>query len=40
MTMGRKSLDPAVVRDTLGVIVKHQEDRAKVEQEVEKLLGH
>ncbi|HEU4408465.1 MAG TPA: MoxR family ATPase [Polyangiaceae bacterium] len=37
-TLGARHLDPALVADTLGALVKFEEDRAKVEGKLTKLL--
>jgi MoxR-like ATPase len=34
VVMGKSALEPELVRQTLGVLVKHEEDRAKVEREL------
>jgi hypothetical protein len=38
LTLGASALDADTVRATLGVIVKYEEDRAKVDAKVETLL--
>ncbi len=38
IVLGRSQLDPEIVRETLGVIVKHQDDRALVEARAGDLL--
>jgi MoxR-like ATPase len=38
VVMGASALDPELVRSTLGVLVKHEEDRAKVEAKLGALL--
>lgn len=37
--LGATSLEPDLVRDTLGVLLKHKEDRVEVERELAKHLG-
>jgi MoxR-like ATPase len=37
VVMGASALDKDLARDTLGVLVKHEEDRARVEAEIVKL---
>jgi MoxR-like ATPase len=37
LLLGASSLDTALVKDTLGVLCKHEEDRAKVEAQLDKL---
>lgn len=39
LVLGKSSLDPELVRETLGVIVKHDDDRAVVEAKLSGLLG-
>jgi MoxR-like ATPase len=39
LLLGAKGLDRALVRDTLGVLLKHQADRSDVEPRVDKLLA-
>jgi MoxR-like ATPase len=36
VTLGASALDPQVARETLGVLVKHEEDRVRVEAELAK----
>jgi MoxR-like ATPase len=36
VTLGMSALDPAVAKETLGLLVKHEEDRAKVEAELNR----
>jgi MoxR-like ATPase len=36
--LGARSLDPAIVKDTLGLLVKHEEDRAKVAAKTRDLV--
>ena len=38
IVLGARSLDPALVQDTLGLLMKHQQDRAKVEQNARELI--
>jgi MoxR-like ATPase len=38
LTLGASALDPALVKETLGVLLKYEEDRAKVEPDVAKLI--
>ena len=38
VVLGSSILDPELVRDTLGVLIKHDEDRAKVESKLSALL--
>jgi MoxR-like ATPase len=38
VVLGASALDPELVRSTLGVLVKHEEDRAKVESKLGALL--
>jgi MoxR-like ATPase len=38
LLLGREALDPEVVRDTLGLLLKHQGDKLDVEGKVEALL--
>jgi len=38
VVLGASALDPELVRSTLGVLVKHEEDRAKVEAKLGALL--
>lgn len=38
LLLGAKSLDPDLVRDTLGVLLKHQDDKARVENQTESLV--
>jgi MoxR-like ATPase len=37
LRLGASALDRELVRETLGVLLKHEEDRAKVERQLEKL---
>jgi MoxR-like ATPase len=39
VVMGASALDPGVARETLGLLVKHEEDRAKVEAELGRPQG-
>jgi MoxR-like ATPase len=39
VTLGARALGPETVKDTLGVLLKHEEDRAAVEARVGALLG-
>lgn len=39
MLLGSRALDPELVRDTLGVLLKHQEDRLQVERQTESLVA-
>jgi MoxR-like ATPase len=39
LTLGASALDPELVRSTLGVLVKHEEDRDKVESKLKTLLA-
>ncbi len=39
LLLGRSALDADLVRDTLGVLLKHQEDRAAIEDKTEALLA-
>jgi MoxR-like ATPase len=36
--LGARSLDPSLVQDTMGLLLKHHEDRAKVEQSARDLV--
>jgi MoxR-like ATPase len=38
IVLGARSLDMSLVQDTMGLLMKHQEDRAKVEQRARELL--
>lgn len=38
LLLGAKSLDPDLVRDTLGVLLKHQDDKGRVENQTESLV--
>jgi MoxR-like ATPase len=37
--LGARALDPALVRDTLGVLLKHAEDAQRIERELGKHIG-
>lgn len=39
LTLGASTLGNDLARDTLGLLLKHQEDRAQVEKKLEELLG-
>ena len=39
MVLGAHALDPESVRETLGVLLKHQDDRTRVEEKLGSLLG-
>jgi len=39
MLLGKSQLDAEVVRDTLGMLLKHQEDKEAVERRIEGLVG-
>jgi MoxR-like ATPase len=38
VVLGARSLDPAIAADTLGLLLKHQEDRAKVSTQTRDFL--
>jgi MoxR-like ATPase len=38
VVLGASALEPELLRETLGVLVKHEEDRARVEAELAKGL--
>jgi MoxR-like ATPase len=38
IVLGARSLDASLVQDTMGLLMKHQEDRAKVEERARELL--
>jgi MoxR-like ATPase len=38
VVLGARSLDPEIAQDTLGVLLKHQEDREKVERRAHELV--
>jgi hypothetical protein len=39
LTLGASTLGNELARDTLGLLLKHQEDRALVEAKIDGLLG-
>lgn len=39
LVLGAKALDPELVRETLGVLIKHHDDRLQVERQTSKLVG-
>jgi hypothetical protein len=38
VVLGARSLDPEIAQDTLGALLKHQEDREKVERRTHELV--
>jgi hypothetical protein len=38
LLLGARSLDPSLAQETLGVLVKHHEDRAKVERQTREFV--
>jgi hypothetical protein len=38
VVLGARSLDPEIAQDTLGVLLKHQEDKEKVERRARELV--